>query len=112
MLYSSSFPRCAQTSCLASGLEAPLRGGIELRDKTVLGWVSSAVPVSIQLNGQVIASIGVAQLMEQPDGRIGFQKELSDEENGPGLKLFRVYGMVENVCKFLVFFFAFMPVAI
>ena len=91
--------RCNQLSCLATGRDTPFHGGVEIRDNTILGWVSEAVSVKIMLNNKCIETIIMAQLLEQPDGRLGFKRELTDEENSPGLKLLRVYGLVNDVCK-------------
>ena len=92
--------RCEQESCLATGKYIAFRGGLEIRDNTLLGWVQDPVPVHLWLNEKVIATIDEAQLLEQPDGRLGFKRQLTVEEMTPGVKLLRAFALVESISKF------------
>ena len=108
-IYVSYFPcnRCNQNSCLATGLETSFSGGVEVRDSTVIvGWVNDPVVVKIMLNEKVIETIEMAQLLEQPDGRYGFQRELTGDEKSPGLKMVKAYALVSDMCKSKLDFFS------
>lgn len=85
---------------MATGKDTAFRGGVEIRDNTLLGWVQDPVPVQLWLNEKVIATIDEAQLLEQPDGRLGFQRQLTAEEMAPGVKLLRAFAMVEHTGEF------------
>ena len=101
VFYTNSSHRCDQTTCLATGMDSPIHGGFELRDNnTLVGWVSQPTPVKIWLNEQVIQNVAVSQLLRQSDGRMGFRRELTVEENGPGLKLFRAFAVVQTISKY------------
>ena len=52
--------------------------------------------MEIWLNAAVIEHVGEEQLLEQPDGRLGFYRELNEEEAGPGMKLIRVFALQQN----------------
>ncbi|XP_072040846.1 uncharacterized protein [Amphiura filiformis] len=89
--------RCQQSTCLATGQQMPLQSGVKVRDnKTIIGWVSSPVAIQIWLNSMVIERVGADQLLEQPDGRLAFQRELSEDERSPGLKLVRIYALQQD----------------
>ena len=93
--------RCQQSTCLATGEETPLRSGIEVRDNsTIVGWVNKAAPIKIWMNSKVIERVEEDQLLEQPDGRLGFQRELTDDEKSPGMKLIRVYAMQQDISTY------------
>ncbi|XP_022088563.1 uncharacterized protein LOC110978130 isoform X2 [Acanthaster planci] len=94
---SSPQERCAQDSCLATGLETKYRGAVHLKGTSITGWVSRMSQVRIMINGHTIELVEVGQLLEQPDGRLGFQRELSEDENSPGLKLLQVFGVTTDI---------------
>ncbi|XP_038072011.1 uncharacterized protein LOC119740704 [Patiria miniata] len=89
--------RCFQTSCLATGLDSNYRGAVYVNGASITGWVSKMSQVKIMLNGRMIELVEAGQLLEQPDGRLGFQRELSDDENSTGLKLLQVYGLTSDI---------------
>ncbi|XP_022091330.1 uncharacterized protein LOC110979639 [Acanthaster planci] len=89
--------RCFQNSCLATGFESKYRGGVYINGASITGWVSQMSQVKIMLNGRMIELVEAGQLLEQPDGRLGFQRELSSDENSTGLKLLQVYGMTSDI---------------
>ncbi|XP_072039857.1 uncharacterized protein [Amphiura filiformis] len=88
--------RSDQRSCLATAKAKSFRGGLELRDNTLLGWVQEPVPVNIWLNEKVICNVKASELLQQPDGRLGFRRQLTTDEMEPGLKLFRAFALVED----------------
>ncbi|XP_038058559.1 uncharacterized protein LOC119729838 [Patiria miniata] len=89
--------RCFQDSCLATGRENKYRGAVYVNGTSITGWVSRMSAVKIMLNGQTIELVKASQLLEQPDGRLGFQRELSEDENSLGLKLLQVFGVTTDI---------------
>ncbi len=93
--------RFSSPSSLATGLAVEYRGEVFFRGSTIYGWVSEVSQVKIMINGLTIELVEAGQLLEQPDGRFGFQRELTSEDTSPGLKLVQVFGMTSNISKLL-----------
>ena len=91
------FFRCQQDTCLATGGQIPLQSGVEVRDKTsIITWVNHPVPLQIWLNAKIIERVTANQLLEQPDGRLAFQRDLTEDEKSPGLKVVRIFALQED----------------
>lgn len=91
--------RCFQTGCVATSDQEPIYGGLapvgdDLVD--VRGWISRPNKLRIQMNERVVGDVDVEELLEQPDGRLGFKVELKEDDRKPGLKEIRAFAVLED----------------
>lgn len=88
--------RCFQHGCLATGLAENIQGGLSVGD-TITVWVDSLSKVLVTCNGVTIQQVEGGDWIEQPDGRLAFQRELTDAEKSPGLRVYRAFAVLQDM---------------
>ena len=65
-------------------------------------WVDGYTKVLVTLNGLTVQDVEGAHWLEQPDGRLAFQRGLTEEEKSPGLKKYRAFAVLKDFCMFII----------
>ncbi|XP_071484949.1 uncharacterized protein [Diadema antillarum] len=89
--------RCFQQGCLATGSSQRIQGGLILNGDLVTLWVDIVAKVLLTVNGSTIQAVEMGDWTEQPDGRLAFQRNLTDNEKSAGLKVFRAFAVLKDL---------------
>ena len=55
--------------------------------------------VLVTCDGVTIQEVEGGNWLEQPDGRLAFQRGLTEEEKSPGLKVYRAFALMKDLSK-------------
>ena len=94
--------RNLQNDCLATGNTSSITGGLMVDEDNVTVWVDSYTKVLVTLNGLTVQDVEGAHWLEQPDGRLAFQRGLTEQEKSPGLKKYRAFAVLKDFCMFII----------
>ncbi|XP_041454385.1 uncharacterized protein LOC121407396 [Lytechinus variegatus] len=89
--------RCFQNGCLATGDSETIEGGLIIDDDNLTVWVDYMTKVLVTCDGVTIQEVEGGNWLEQPDGRLAFQRALTVKEKSPGLKVFRAFALRKDI---------------
>ncbi|XP_063951363.1 uncharacterized protein LOC129253865 [Lytechinus pictus] len=89
--------RCLSPFCLATGDAETIEGGLIIDDDNLTVWVDSMTKVLVTCDGVTIQEVEGGNWLEQPDGRLAFQRELTEKEKSTGLKFYRAFAVVKDI---------------
>ncbi|XP_030831949.1 TPR repeat-containing protein DDB_G0287407 [Strongylocentrotus purpuratus] len=89
--------RCFQKGCLATGDSETVEGGLIIDDDNLTIWVDYMTKVLVTCDGVTVQKVEGGKWMEQPDGRLAFQRGLTEKEKSPGLKVYRAFALRKDL---------------
>ena len=88
--------RCLQHECLATGDSVTVEGGLTIDDDNLTVWVDNMTKILVTCDGVSVQEVDGGKWMEQPDGRLAFQRGLTEKEKSSGLKVYRAFAVLKD----------------
>ena len=88
-----------QQYSLATGTPEDIEGGLMVDNESMTVWVDRYTKVLVTLNGLTVQEVEGDHWLEQLDGRLAFQRGLTEEEKSPGLKVYRAFAALKDTSR-------------